>query len=199
MLYILGRIPFIVNVWEINCRSFIFFIYYGVLSKIFSSFIGHDLGQRVKIIQKRNRWVDLKILSWKVSFCGFKESQERILQLDHFCSHWSIKLPMKFFAPIMRYNGVMTFFLGAVIFSSPLTVSMCTVCQWVVNKIVTHPVTANHATPILQKGKPTRNWQRQRKVNCVSDQILLAIARLLLLPLHIRGCCCFCYLQAVVH
>ena len=31
------------------------------------------------------------------------ESQERILQLDHFCSHWSIKLPMKFFAPIMRY------------------------------------------------------------------------------------------------
>ena len=68
--------------------------------------IGHDLGQRVRIIQKRNRWVDLKILSWKVSFCGFKESQERILQLDHFCSHWSIKLPMKFFAPIMRYNKV---------------------------------------------------------------------------------------------
>ena len=31
------------------------------------------------------------------------ESQERILQLDNFCSHWSIKLPMKFFAPIMRY------------------------------------------------------------------------------------------------
>ena len=25
------------------------------------------------------------------------------MQLDHFCSHWSIKLPMKFFAPIMRY------------------------------------------------------------------------------------------------
>ena len=25
--------------------------------------IGHDLGQRVKIIKKRNRWVDLKILS----------------------------------------------------------------------------------------------------------------------------------------
>ena len=25
--------------------------------------IGHDLGQRVRIIQKRNRWVDLKILS----------------------------------------------------------------------------------------------------------------------------------------
>ena len=66
--------------------------------------IGHDLGQRVKIIQKRNRWADLKILSWKVSFCGFMESQERILQLDHFCSHWSIKLLMKFFAPIMRYR-----------------------------------------------------------------------------------------------
>ena len=65
---------------------------------------GHDLGLRVRIIQKRNCWVDLKILSWKVSFCGFKESQERILLLDHFCSHWSIKLPMKFFAPIMRYN-----------------------------------------------------------------------------------------------
>ena len=47
---------------------------------------------------------DLKILSWKVSFCGFMESQERILQLDHFCSHWSIKLPLKFFAPIMRYT-----------------------------------------------------------------------------------------------
>ena len=57
--------------------------------------------------QKRNRWVDLKILSWKVSFCGFKESQERILQLDHFCSHWSIKLPMKFFAPIMRYSRIL--------------------------------------------------------------------------------------------
>ena len=67
------------------------------------SCIGHDLGQRVRIIQKRNHWADLKILSWKVSFCGFMESQERILQLDHFCSHWSIKLPMKFFAPIMRY------------------------------------------------------------------------------------------------
>ena len=53
---------------------------------------------------KKHHWVDLKILSWKVSFCGFKESQERILQLDHFCSHWSIKLPMKFFAPIMRYR-----------------------------------------------------------------------------------------------
>ena len=65
---------------------------------------GHDLGQRVRIIQKRNCWVDLKILYWKVSFCGFKESQERILQLDHFCSHWSIKLPIKFFAPIMRYT-----------------------------------------------------------------------------------------------
>ena len=25
--------------------------------------IGHDLGQRVRIIQKRNRWADLKILS----------------------------------------------------------------------------------------------------------------------------------------
>ena len=25
------------------------------------------------------------------------------MQLDHFCSHWWIKLPMKFFAPIMRY------------------------------------------------------------------------------------------------
>ena len=25
------------------------------------------------------------------------------MQLDHFCSHWSIKLTMKFFAPIMRY------------------------------------------------------------------------------------------------
>ena len=31
------------------------------------------------------------------------ESQERILQSDHFCSHWLIKLPMKFFAPNMRY------------------------------------------------------------------------------------------------
>ena len=65
---------------------------------------GHDLGQRVRIIQKRNRWADLKILSWKVSFCGFMESQESILQLDHSCSHWWIKLPMKFFAPIMRYS-----------------------------------------------------------------------------------------------
>ena len=25
--------------------------------------IGHDLGQRVRIIQKRNRWADLKMLS----------------------------------------------------------------------------------------------------------------------------------------
>ena len=25
--------------------------------------LGHDLGQRVRIIKKRNRWVDLKILS----------------------------------------------------------------------------------------------------------------------------------------
>ena len=73
-------------------------------------FIGHDLGQRVRIIQKRNRWADLKILSWKVSFCGFMESQERILQLDHFCSHWSIKLPMKFFAPIMRYRTLLLSF-----------------------------------------------------------------------------------------
>ena len=32
------------------------------------------------------------------------ESQETILQLDNFFSHWSIKLPMKFFAPIMRYR-----------------------------------------------------------------------------------------------
>ena len=31
------------------------------------------------------------------------------MQLDHFCSHWSIKLPMKFFAPIMRYC-LMSFF-----------------------------------------------------------------------------------------
>ena len=28
------------------------------------------------------------------------ESQERILHSDHFCSHWLIKLSMKFFAPI---------------------------------------------------------------------------------------------------
>ena len=27
------------------------------------------------------------------------------MQLDHFCSHWLIKLPMKFFAPIMRYKA----------------------------------------------------------------------------------------------
>ena len=67
--------------------------------------IGHDLGQKVRVIQKINRWSDLKILSWKVSFCGFMKSQERILQLDHFCRHWSIKLPMKFFAPIMRYTN----------------------------------------------------------------------------------------------
>ena len=26
------------------------------------------------------------------------------MQLDHFCSRWSNKLPMKFFAPIMRYE-----------------------------------------------------------------------------------------------
>ena len=26
------------------------------------------------------------------------------MQLDHFCSHWLIKLPLKFFAPIMRYR-----------------------------------------------------------------------------------------------
>ena len=71
--------------------------------------IGHDLGQRVRIIQKRNRGADLKILSWKVSFCGFMESQERILQLDHSCSHWWIKLPMKFFAPIMRYILLLTY------------------------------------------------------------------------------------------
>ena len=30
------------------------------------------------------------------------ESQKRTLQLDHSCSHWWIKHPMKFFAPIMR-------------------------------------------------------------------------------------------------
>ena len=29
----------------------------------FASIIGHDLGQRVRIIQKRNHWADLKILS----------------------------------------------------------------------------------------------------------------------------------------
>ena len=59
--------------------------------------IGHDLGQRVRIIQKRNRSVDLKILSWKVSFCGFKESQGRNLQLDHSCSHSKIVLAKMLF------------------------------------------------------------------------------------------------------
>ena len=41
------------------------------------SFYRAWFGQRVRIIQKRNRCNDLKILSWKVSFWGFMESQEK--------------------------------------------------------------------------------------------------------------------------
>ena len=50
------------------------------------------------------------------------ESQERILLLDHFCSHRSIKLPMKFFAPIMRYCKLCFGYGGGLVSSKTLRI-----------------------------------------------------------------------------
>ena len=76
------------NVLQAHKFRYLFFMVLNYQNNTTTLSIGHDLGQRVRIIQKRNRFkiidlADLKILSLKVSFCGFMESQERIL-------HWII-------------------------------------------------------------------------------------------------------------
>ena len=57
---------------------------------------------RNKSIPNQILMVWFKILSGEFSFHSLTKLRERILQLNQFCIHGTIKLPKKFFAPIMR-------------------------------------------------------------------------------------------------